>query len=54
MIARNIRTINSLRTRAIRYRGLQDRIADVSTTFAGSMVFVYVRIAWFGGWILLT
>lgn len=35
-----------------RGRGLQDRVADVITRFAGSMGFVYVHIVWFTGWIL--
>ncbi len=30
---------------------LQNRIADRITTFAGSMLFVYVHILWFGVWI---
>jgi uncharacterized membrane protein len=29
----------------------QNRIADAITHFAGSMVFVYVHIVWFGLWI---
>ncbi|MEU6344723.1 DUF1003 domain-containing protein [Streptomyces sp. NPDC046977] len=35
-----------------RGRGLQDRVADVITRFAGSMGFVYVHVVWFAGWIL--
>jgi uncharacterized membrane protein len=29
----------------------QNRIADQITTFAGSMMFVYLHLAWFGCWI---
>ncbi len=29
----------------------QNRIADAITTFAGSMMFVYIHIIWFGCWI---
>ena len=29
----------------------QNRIADAITTFAGSMLFVYIHIIWFGCWI---
>ena len=29
----------------------QNRVADVITTFAGSMLFVYLHIIWFGCWI---
>ncbi|AOR36693.1 hypothetical protein BFF78_41635 [Streptomyces fodineus] len=36
-----------------RQRGLQDHIADRITAFAGSMMFVYVHIAWFAGWVLI-
>ncbi len=35
-----------------RAKSLQNRIADTITTFAGSMIFVYVHIAWFGVWII--
>ena len=29
----------------------QNRVADKITTFAGSMLFVYLHILWFGCWI---
>jgi uncharacterized membrane protein len=53
VIERNIRTLIRLRLDAARERGLQDRIADVITSFSGRMSFVYVHIIWFGAWILL-
>ena len=53
VIERNIRTIIHLRLEAAGERGLQDRIADVITSFSGRMIFVYVHIVWFGAWILL-
>ena len=31
----------------------ESRIADAITRFAGSMLFVYVHIIWFGSWIIL-
>ncbi|MER5471014.1 DUF1003 domain-containing protein [Streptomyces sp. NPDC002935] len=34
-----------------RMRGTQDRIADAITTFAGTMLFVYIHAAWFTVWI---
>jgi len=34
-----------------RAASIQNRIADVITAFAGSMLFVYIHIAWFGLWI---
>ena len=34
-----------------RASNLQSRIADVITGFAGSMLFVYLHIIWFGCWI---
>jgi uncharacterized membrane protein len=36
-----------------RLRSAQSRIADAITSFAGSMTFVYVHIAWFTMWILI-
>lgn len=34
-----------------RAKSVQNRIADAITTFAGSMVFVYIHIVWFAVWI---
>jgi uncharacterized membrane protein len=34
-----------------RAENVQNRIADQITAFAGSMLFVYIHIAWFGCWI---
>src|SRR3982074_1811595 len=33
-------------------RDAQDRAADIVTTFAGSLNFVYIHSIWFGVWIL--
>ncbi len=35
----------------IRARNVQNRIADAITSFAGSMWFVYIHVAWFSIWI---
>lgn len=53
VLERNIRTLAALRLQASRARGLQERLADVITTFSGRMVFVYIHMVWFGLWILL-
>jgi uncharacterized membrane protein len=34
-----------------RAESVQNRIADQITKFAGSMLFVYIHILWFGSWI---
>jgi len=34
-----------------RAQSVQNRIADMITAFAGSMLFVYIHIDWFGLWI---
>jgi uncharacterized membrane protein len=34
-----------------RAESVQNRIADQITTFAGSMLFVYIHLVWFGCWI---
>ena len=34
-----------------RAESVQNRIADAITAFAGSMLFVYIHIIWFGCWI---
>jgi uncharacterized membrane protein len=36
---------------AERAERMQNRIADVITDFAGSMMFVYIHVAWFAVWI---
>jgi uncharacterized membrane protein len=36
-----------------RARSTQNRVADAITTFAGSMWFVYLHVAWFSVWIAL-
>jgi uncharacterized membrane protein len=36
-----------------RAQSVQNRIADAITTFAGSMLFVYVHVVWFAVWIVL-
>ena len=46
---RSIRLFSSARRSARRHR--QNRISDAITAFAGSMLFVYVHIIWFGCWI---
>lgn len=53
VLERNIRTIGDLRMRQANARGLQDRIADAVTEFAGSMTFVYLHLVWFFGWVLV-
>ena len=45
---------NPALARAARERAesVQNRIADKITDFAGSMMFVYLHILWFGSWII--
>ncbi len=50
-----VRNINALRDRRREQEeraGLEERIADQITRFTGSMKFVYLHLALFGGWIL--
>jgi uncharacterized membrane protein len=52
VLARNIEALVELRKRAERRKGPQERVADAITRFTGSMPFVYLHAALFGGWIL--
>ena len=52
-IERYIRTIVHMRMKAARQRSTSQRIADVVTSFSGTMIFVYIHIIWFSIWILL-
>jgi uncharacterized membrane protein len=49
---RNIELIAQLEVTAAARRSSSDRVADAITHFCGSMVFIYVHVVWFGGWIL--
>ena len=46
---RNPALIRHARERA---ESIQNKVADAITTFAGSMVFVYIHIVWFAVWII--
>jgi len=49
---RNIESIAQMETTEAAKRSPADCIADAITRFCGSMAFIYVHLAWFGGWIL--
>jgi uncharacterized membrane protein len=49
---RNIELIAQLEAAAAAKRSSADRVADAITHFGGSMAFIYMHVAWFGGWIL--
>ena len=49
---RNIESIAQLETTEAAKRSPADCIADAITRFCGSMAFIYMHLAWFGGWIL--
>jgi uncharacterized membrane protein len=53
VVDKNIRTMLELHRTEEREKSVQDRAADALTAFSGSMVFVYVLVLWFGGWILI-
>lgn len=53
VIERNIRDIINSRSKAACKRSIQDRIADVLTSYSGRMPFVYLHVVWFGLWIPL-
>jgi uncharacterized membrane protein len=52
ILERNIRALITRRQQAERSKGWQERLADAITRFTGSMPFVYVHVALFGGWML--
>ena len=53
VVERNIQAIAESRLEAERERTRQERVADWTTRFAGSMPFVWFHVVWFGFWILL-
>lgn len=50
---RNVETILALEKAAKEDRTPSDRVAEVIANFCGSMVFVWVHVIWFSGWIIL-
>jgi uncharacterized membrane protein len=49
---RNVETIVELEESAKADRDLTDRMADTIAKFCGSFTFVWLHLAWFGGWIV--
>ncbi len=52
VVDRIIQALIDRRTAEERSRGAQERTADAITRFTGSMRFVYIHLAFFGGWIV--
>lgn len=52
IIQRNVRSISEEREKAEKRRNFQEHLADWVTRFAGSMLFVYLHLAWFAAWIV--
>ncbi len=52
VIERNITTLFRLRQETAQGRTLQARLADAITSFSGRMLFIYLHIFWFSGWIV--
>ena len=50
---KNVETVTRLEKAAREQRTPADRMAERIASFCGSMRFVLLHIAWFGGWILL-
>lgn len=48
VVERNVRDLLEQRREQERRRGLQERVADAVTRFAGSMRFVYLHLVLFG------
>lgn len=49
----NVETVTRLEEEARAQRTSTDRLAENIANFCGSVTFVWVHVAWFGGWILL-
>ena len=52
VLERNIQALKARREREEAEATGQERIADAITRFTGSMLFVYLHLAFFGFWIL--
>ncbi|MDB6135681.1 MAG: hypothetical protein JWM59_3924 [Verrucomicrobiales bacterium] len=52
MTRQNVEAIIKLEESARSHRTWADRISSAVARFCGSMAFVWVHVAWFGGWIV--
>ena len=50
-LARNIRALSERRQREMDEATQQERLAEAITRFTGSMIFVYLHLVLYGGWI---
>ena len=50
---RNVRKIAEIEEAQKANRNIGEKISEVVAAFCGSMIFVYVHIVWFSGWILI-
>ena len=53
VVERNIQALLSRRNQEEKTKGIQERIADAISRFAGSMTFVYLHLIGFGLWIIV-
>jgi uncharacterized membrane protein len=53
VIERNISAMAEFRRTEEAGKSVQDRVSDALTSFSGSMLFVYMHVAWFGIWIII-
>lgn len=53
VVQKNIASLITMRNAEERKKSFQSKIADLLTSFSGSMIFVYVHAIWFGLWIAL-
>ena len=52
VLERNIQALSDRRSREEAEASFQDRVAEAVTRFTGSMLFVYLHLAFFGFWIV--
>ena len=53
VIERNISMLLRLHQQTAQQRTFQAYLADAITSFSGRMLFIYLHILWFGGWIIV-
>lgn len=52
-LAANVATISEIEQREVQRMGLSDHVADRVSRLSGSMLYVWLHVAWFTGWVLL-
>ena len=53
MMQRNLAAVQRIETQLLSERSAADVVVDRITAFCGSLSFIWIHLAWYGGWVLV-